>query len=92
MADRVTVLRARVEERLATSLPGETGAVARALVTGERNAVREILQEAYRQAGLAHMLAIFGLHISLLAGLAFVAMRYGWAWCYRLLSGSTPKK
>ena len=61
------------------NLPGESGTVARALVTGERNAVPEDLQEAYRRAGLAHMLAISGLHMSLLAGLAFVVMRYGFA-------------
>ena len=77
--DRVAALRAGVGERLAAGLPGEPGAVARALVTGERNAVPEPLQEAYRQAGLAHMLVISGLHMSLLAGLAFVALRYGFA-------------
>ena len=74
--DKITAFRARVGERLAKQLPNESGAVARALVTGERNAVPESLQESYRQAGLAHMLAISGLHMSLIAGLAFLVLRY----------------
>lgn len=76
LLDKVNAMRARVAEKIATALPDESGAIARALVTGERNAVPETLQEAYREAGLAHMLAISGLHMSLIAGLAFVALRF----------------
>lgn len=78
-SDKVALLRATVGERFSTALPGESGTIARALVTGERTAVPEPLQEAYRQAGLAHMLAISGLHMSLLTGLVFVIVRYGLA-------------
>ncbi len=77
--DRLLTLRADVGAKLSESLPDESGAVARALITGERNAVPEDLQEAYRQAGLAHMLAISGLHMSILTGLAFLFFRYGLA-------------
>lgn len=77
--DRVSRLRANVGQRISTALPGESGGIARALVTGERNAVPESLQDAYRQAGLAHMLAISGLHMSLVTGLVFVLLRYGLA-------------
>jgi competence protein ComEC len=72
---RVRELRFTVGQRLSMQMPKESGAVARALVTGERAAVPEPLQQAYRQSGLAHMLAISGLHMSLLAGLAFVSVR-----------------
>ncbi len=78
-SDRIAIMRAGVGDRMAKSLPGDSGTVARALVTGERNAVPEELQDAYRQAGLAHMLAISGLHMSLLAGLVFLVARYGLA-------------
>lgn len=78
-SDRTSELRASVGKRFSVALPGESGTIARALVTGERNAVPESLQEAYRQAGLAHMLAISGLHMSLLTGLVFVILRYGLA-------------
>lgn len=78
-SDQVGRLRAGVGNRFSAALPGESGTIARALVTGERNAVPEPLQEAYRQAGLAHMLAISGLHMSLLTGMVFVLLRYGLA-------------
>lgn len=78
-SDQIGRLRAGVGDRFTAALPGESGTIARALVTGERNAVPEPLQEAYRQAGLAHMLAISGLHMSLLTGLVFVFLRYGLA-------------
>lgn len=78
-SDQIGRLRASVGDRFSAALPGESGTIARALVTGERNAVPEPLQEAYRQAGLAHMLAISGLHMSLLTGLVFVFLRYGLA-------------
>lgn len=90
--DRVNELRAKVANRIALSLPGEAGGIARALVTGERNAVPEPLQEAYRNAGLAHMLAISGLHMSLLTGLVFILFRYGLALSVPLAERFNTKK
>jgi len=54
--------------------PG-TGATAAALITAERGPVPpEVLQD-YRDAGLAHILVIAGMHMSMVAGLVFVAIR-----------------
>ena len=50
-----------------------------ALVVGDKGAIPEAVAEAYRGSGLAHMLAISGLHMSLLAGLAFLTVRRGLA-------------
>ena len=65
--------------RVRASLDGETGAVAAALMTGERGAVGEDTMEALRRSGLAHLLAISGLHVGLVAGLVFFAVRAGFA-------------
>jgi len=51
-------------------------AVAAALMTGERAAIPEEVKEAMRIAGLAHMLAISGLHLGLVAGVLFVIARF----------------
>jgi len=51
--------------------------IAAALVVGERGGIPEDLAEHYRASGLAHMLAISGLHMGLLAGLAFLILRRG---------------
>lgn len=51
------------------------GAAAAALVTAERGPVPPRLLQAYRDAGLAHILVISGLHMSMVAGLVFVLVR-----------------
>jgi competence protein ComEC len=54
---------------------GASGAVAADLATGERGAVPPAILQAYRDAGLAHILVISGLHMSMVAGLVFLAIR-----------------
>ena len=73
-------LRRGLTQRILAAIddPG-VGAVAAALVTGERGPVAPSLLQAYRDAGLAHILVIAGMHLSMVAGLAFVALRAGLA-------------
>ncbi len=61
----------RVREALS---PGEAG-VAEALLTGQRAGIDPSIQEAYRISGLAHLLAISGLHVGLIAGIFFFSLR-----------------
>ncbi len=68
-------LRHRLSERIVTALPGDSGAVAAALMTGERGRVPENQLQALRDAGLAHLLAISGLHIGLVAAGLFFGLR-----------------
>ena len=67
--------RDRVTARLRDGLPGQAGAVAAALLTGERGAIGEPVLAAMRDAGLAHLLAISGLHMGLVAVILFAATR-----------------
>jgi competence protein ComEC len=67
--------RQTVAERIAAVLPGQRGAVAVALITGQRGGISEATREDMRVAGLAHLLAISGLHMGLVAGLLFFALR-----------------
>ncbi len=60
-------------------LPGRIGAFATALTTGDRSAMDEPTLEALRISNLAHLLAISGLHMGMLTGFVFAAMRYGLA-------------
>lgn len=55
------------------------GPVAAALMTGERRAIPKDSLASMRDSGLAHLLAISGLHIGLVAGLLFFAVRLGLA-------------
>ena len=68
-------LRHRVESRITAAVPGQTGAVAAALITGERGRIPENVLQSLRDTGLAHMLAISGLHMALMAGALFFLVR-----------------
>ena len=68
-------LRFAIAQRVLDTLPGPSGAVAAALMTGERGAIPAATMQAMRDSGLAHLLAISGLHMGLVAGLLFVGLR-----------------
>ncbi|MFN7663111.1 MAG: ComEC/Rec2 family competence protein [Alphaproteobacteria bacterium] len=50
-------------------LPGERGAVGAALVTGDTGSLSKETRTAFADSGTAHVLAISGLHLSLIGGL-----------------------
>lgn len=68
-------LRQRISEYVRNANPTPTGAVAAALLTGHRGYIPKPTLEAIRDAGIAHLLAISGLHIGLVAGIVFAAIR-----------------
>lgn len=68
-------LRQAIGERITTALPGETGAIATALITGERGGISDETTQAFRDAGLVHILSISGLHMVIMAGAVFFAIR-----------------
>jgi competence protein ComEC len=72
-------LRQTVTTRIAAQLDGPRGAVAIALITGQRGGIPDAVQAEMRDAGLAHLLAISGLHMGLVAGLLFFFLRAGLA-------------
>ena len=68
-------LRQSIGERVAHSQPGETGGIATALITGDRGRVSEETLATFRSAGLLHILAISGMHMSIMAGTIFLLVR-----------------
>lgn len=74
-------LRLDITKRILSGLESQDvlGPVAAALMTGERRAIPEAALASMRDSGLAHLLAISGLHIGLVAGLLFFAVRFGLA-------------
>lgn len=67
--------RDRISTRIISALEAPRGGIAAALMTGERQAVDPHILEDLRNAGLAHLLAISGLHIGLIAGIVFAGLR-----------------
>ena len=68
-------LRGTISRRVRAGLQGDAGAVAAALMTGDRGAISETILENMRSSGLAHLLAISGLHVGLIAGIVFFVVR-----------------
>lgn len=62
-------------QKLLSHLKQPYGAIASALVTGDRSYIPHKLRQSFADAGLAHVLAISGLHLSLVAGLVFLLLR-----------------
>ncbi len=72
-------VRQGLAERIAAPLPQSEGAIAAALIVGLRGEVPREVESAWRDSGLAHILSISGLHVSLAAGLIFALIRGGLA-------------
>lgn len=68
-------VRGHINARIKAVLPGETGAIAAALITGERGGITEATNTAYRDSGLFHILSISGLHMVIMAGAVFFVVR-----------------
>lgn len=65
----VDTLRARVRTRVAAAIEDTTArGLAFALLLGERAALDEGTTRAFRDAGIAHVLAISGLHVAVIVG------------------------
>lgn len=70
-------LRLRLAGAIRARIPGEPGAFAAAVSTGDRSAVGRDTIDALRASNLAHLLAISGLHMGLVTGFVFAALRLG---------------
>lgn len=76
---RIDELRRGLTERITTALPGDAGAFAAAILTGDQNGLSKEAAQALRDSGLAHILSISGLHLAFAAGLMMGLVRYGLA-------------
>ena len=68
--------RAWLVERVRARLEGDQRALVESLVLGERGDVPRSLDDAFRVAGVSHVLSVSGLHLAIAAALLFVGL--GW--------------
>jgi competence protein ComEC len=81
--DSIERLRRTMSDRIRETIPGSDGAISAALITGERAAISEEDNNAYRDSGLFHVLSISGVHMAL-AGL-------GIFWIVRAVLALSPR-
>jgi competence protein ComEC len=82
LENAVENLRWRMTQHIESELPGSIGGIAAALVTGDRGAINDGDEQSLRDAGLAHVLAIAGLHMALVG--------LGLFWVVRALLAAIP--
>jgi competence protein ComEC len=68
-------IRRGIAQRIDAELPQPSAGIARALITGDQSAVAEEARETMAVAGLAHVLSVSGLHLTIVAGLVLVTLR-----------------
>ncbi len=72
-------LRETITARINRVIPGAAGAVCVTLLTGGQTSIPPVEHQAFRDAGLAHLLAVAGLHIGIVMGFAMTVARLGFA-------------
>lgn len=80
---KVNGVRYGLAQRIVARLGERTGGVAAAMVTGHETWLAQDDLDAMRDSGLAHILSISGLHMAVVGGFTFFAVRLGvaaWPW------------
>lgn len=75
--------REALDQRIRAVLPGAVGAVATTLLTGETASIPQTVRQEFAVSGLAHVLAVAGLHLGLVMTVIMVAARFAfarWEW------------
>jgi competence protein ComEC len=67
----LAALRADLAAEIVSSAPGRGGAIAAALVTGDRSSIDADTNAALRDSGLGHLLSVSGIHMGVVGGLVF---------------------
>lgn len=68
-------LRMAMSAEIQARIPGQAGAFASAVLTGDRSALTEATTASMRDTNIAHILSISGLHMVLLTGFVYSAAR-----------------
>ena len=68
-------LRMSLAETMRQRIGGQAGAVAAALMTGDRSGITESTNDIMRASNLYHIVSISGLHMSMLAGFVYAVLR-----------------
>lgn len=77
-------LRQALAERITATLDdAEFNGIITALAIGERQLISDAQWQVLRKSGTVHLIAISGLHIGLVAGMAYFLVLFLWSWAGR---------
>ena len=78
-AEAINRLRNRLSQAIERTLPGDSGAFASGVMTGDRANISAAVTADLRLSSLAHLLAISGMNMAFITGFVFAVTRYGLA-------------
>lgn len=68
-------LRNKISKNISKVISGDEGEILKALLIGKKDGISHDLKEKIKNSGLSHLLAISGLHLSIVASIFFVLFR-----------------
>ncbi|MDR2723649.1 MAG: competence protein ComEC family protein [Holosporaceae bacterium] len=68
-------LRHRIDKKIEKCLPQETASIAKALITGNKSEISQSIRNNFANSGIAHLLAISGLHMGIIGFFVFWIFR-----------------
>ncbi|MFI3242013.1 MAG: ComEC/Rec2 family competence protein [Alphaproteobacteria bacterium] len=71
----ISNIREKIMDKINKYVPKSEAGIVTALIAGEKGKILQQQKENYRNSGLAHILSISGMHISMIAGLMFLLVR-----------------
>ncbi len=69
--DVLQEFRDNISELIEETGPGDHVGILKALIIGDKSEISQAIREDFSRAGIAHILAVSGLHIGIISGLAF---------------------
>ena len=90
--DSLAAYRDRLAMLFQTDGSPDAQAVLSALVIGDRSGITEGLRESFSRSGVAHLLAISGLHVGIVAAVSFWLARWTLSWIPALLHRAWTRK
>lgn len=72
----LAALRADLAAAIVAAAPGRGGAIAAALVTGDRSSIDADTNAVLRDSGLGHLLSVSGIHMGVVGGLVFAVVMW----------------
>lgn len=79
---QLAAMRSDLSSAIYAAAPGRGGAIAAALVTGDRSSIDSDTNAALRDSGLGHLLSVSGIHMGVVGGLVFAMV----LWTLSLMS------
>jgi competence protein ComEC len=77
--DVFAAARQKLSQQMQRTMPGDAGAVAAAMITGDNAPLSQSATRDLQVTSLYHLLSVSGFHLAIITGMAFIVFRHGLA-------------